>query len=87
MLGKSIFLATLDAHLIALDAETGAKLWDVTLGDWRTGYSITGAPLVLDDRIVIGVGGAEFGIRGFLAAFSPTDGSMLWKFLHHTCAR
>ena len=80
VLGKSIFLATLDAHLIALDAETGAKLWDVTLGDWRTGYSITGAPLVLDDRIVIGVGGAEFGIRGFLAAFSPADGSMLWKF-------
>lgn len=80
VLGKSIFLATLDAHLIAFDAETGAKLWDVTLGDWKKGYSITGAPLALDGRIVIGVGGGDFGIRGFLAAFSPADGSLLWKF-------
>jgi len=80
ILNKTIYVATLDAHLIALDAATGSKRWDVTIADWHNGYSMTGAPLAIDDRIVVGIAGGDFGIRGFLSAYSAVDGSLLWKF-------
>lgn len=80
LLGDTLFVNTLDAHLLALDANTGHKLWDVTVGTWQEGYSMTGAPLVIDDRVVVGVAGGDFGIRGFVAAFSARDGAPLWKF-------
>jgi alcohol dehydrogenase (cytochrome c) len=80
VLGKTVFVATLDAHLLALDAATGGKIWDIEVGDWHRGYSMTGAPLAIDDRIVVGIAGGDFGIRGFITAFSASDGSTLWKF-------
>jgi alcohol dehydrogenase (cytochrome c) len=80
LLGDSVFVETLDAHLVALDAMTGRKRWDVQVADWHDGYSMTGAPLAVEDRIVVGVAGGEFGIRGFLAAYSAKDGSLQWKF-------
>jgi len=80
VLGKNIYVATFDAHLLALDAATGAKIWDVEVADWHQGYSMTGAPLAIDDRIVIGVAGGDFGIRGFLTAYSASDGAQQWKF-------
>jgi alcohol dehydrogenase (cytochrome c) len=80
LLNDTVYVGTLDAHLIALDANTGHKRWDVIVGKWQDGYSITGAPLVIDDRIVVGVGGGDFGIRGFIAAYSASDGSQQWKF-------
>ena len=80
LLGKTVFVATLDAHLLALDAGTGAKIWDVEVADWRQGYSMTGAPLVVDDRIVVGIAGGDFGIRGFITAYSASDGTPQWKF-------
>src|SRR5208282_2800336 len=80
VLGKNVYVATFDSHLLALDAYTGAKLWDVQVADWRQGYTMTGAPLAIDDRIVIGVAGGDFGIRGFLTAYSASDGAQLWKF-------
>lgn len=79
LLNDTIYVPTLDAHLIALDANTGNKRWDVTVGKWQDGYSMTGAPLAIDDRIIVGVGGGDFGIRGFIAAYSAKDGALLWK--------
>lgn len=80
VLGKNVYFGTTDAHLLALDAATGAKVWDVEVADWRQGYSMTVAPLAIDDRIVVGVAGGDFGIRGFLAAYSAADGALQWKF-------
>lgn len=80
ILRDSVFVQTLDAHLVALDASTGRKKWTTKVADSRDGYSMTGAPLALGDRVVVGVAGGEFGIRGFVAAFSAADGRLLWKF-------
>jgi alcohol dehydrogenase (cytochrome c) len=80
ILGNTVFLGTLDAHLLALDAKTGHLLWDVTVADYKTGYSITVAPLALNDKVIIGISGGEYGIRGFLDAYDPTTGARLWRF-------
>jgi outer membrane protein assembly factor BamB len=53
--------------------------WDAEVGDHRESFSVTGAPLVVKDMVLIGVGGGEFGVRGFLAAYSTKDGSLVWK--------
>ena len=74
ILGNTLFMGTLDAHLVALDAGTGDVLWDTRLADEKLAYSITMAPLVVKDRVVVGVGGGEFGIRGFIAAFDAKTG-------------
>lgn len=80
VLGRTVFVATIDAQLIALDANTGKRRWMSQVADWREGYTMTGAPLALADRVVVGVSGGEFGARGFIAAFDPTDGRLLWTF-------
>jgi alcohol dehydrogenase (cytochrome c) len=80
VLGKYIYVATFDAHLLALDAVTGIKVWDITVADWHEGYSMTGAPLAVDNRIVVGIAGGDLGTRGFLAAYSASDGAQQWKF-------
>jgi alcohol dehydrogenase (cytochrome c) len=80
ILGQTVFVATIDSFLVALDANTGRQRWIVKVADYRDGYTMTGAPLALGDRIVVGVAGGEFGIRGFLAAFDPVNGGLLWKF-------
>lgn len=80
VLDNRIYVATLDSYLVALDAATGNKLWEVQVADAQEGYSMTSAPLALDGHIVVGVAGAEYGIRGFVAAFSPADGKRLWQF-------
>lgn len=80
VLGRTVFVATIDAHLLALDANTGKQLWMTKIADYRDGYSMTGAPLAFEDRVVVGVAGGEFGIRGFVAAFDAKDGRPLWKF-------
>lgn len=80
VLGNTLYLGTLDAHLVALDAMTGSAQWEVELADYRDGYSITGAPLALDGRVIVGVAGGEFGIRGFLDAYDAQTGRRLWRF-------
>jgi alcohol dehydrogenase (cytochrome c) len=75
-----VFMGTLDAHLIALDAMTGKALWKTRVGDVNLAYSITMAPLVIQDRVLVGVGGGEFGIRGFVAAYDVATGEEVWKF-------
>lgn len=80
ILGNRVYVGTLDAHLIALDAGTGKVEWDVAVGDASKGYSITGAPLAVDDMVLTGVGGGEYGIRGFVDAYDATTGKRRWRF-------
>ena len=80
MLGDKLFMATLDAHLLALDMKTGAIVWDATLQDYKTGYASTIAPLVVKDKVIVGVAGGEFGIRGFIDAYDAQTGKRAWRF-------
>ncbi|MEE2635689.1 MAG: PQQ-dependent dehydrogenase, methanol/ethanol family [Acidobacteriota bacterium] len=80
LLDDQVFLGTVDAHLVALDAETGHVRWDIEVADYSMGYSITVAPLALKDKIIVGIAGGEYGIRGFLDAYDPTTGERLWRF-------
>jgi alcohol dehydrogenase (cytochrome c) len=80
LLGSTVFLGTLDAHLIALDAATGNPKWETTVADVADGYSITVAPLAVGDLVIVGVSGGEFGIRGFLAAYAADTGKQVWRF-------
>jgi alcohol dehydrogenase (cytochrome c) len=74
-----VYMGTLDAHLVAIDAKTGKKRWEVEVGDHNVAYSITLAPLAVKDKIIVGVGGGELGIRGFIAAYDAKTGKELWK--------
>ena len=69
VLNDKIYMGTLDAHLVALDRVNGQLLWKVEVGDVNLAYSVTMAPLAVKDKILVGVGGGEFGIRGYVAAF------------------
>ena len=80
ILGDTLFLATLDAHLIAIDAKNGRQLWKTQVAVTKGGYSMTLAPLVIKDKVVVGVGGGEYGIRGFIAAFDAKTGREVWRF-------
>ena len=79
-LGDRLFMATLDAHLIALDRNTGSVLWDVELDDFTLGHAATAAPLALRDRIIVGNAGGDYPTRGFLDAYDPATGKRLWRF-------
>ena len=80
ILGDTLFLATLDARLVAINATTGRPLWDVVVGDIEAAYSLTLAPLVVKDKVIIGVGGGEYGIRGYIAAYDAQTGEEAWRF-------
>lgn len=75
-----IFSGTLDGRLIALDASTGKLVWEVMTVDSTKPYSITGAPRVVDGKVIIGNGGAEFGVRGYITAYSADNGKEIWRF-------
>ncbi len=75
-----IIIAALDGRLIAVDAKTGEELWTTQTFDRSEAYSITGAPRVFDGKVVIGNGGADYGTRGFVAAYDVNTGERLWKF-------
>jgi alcohol dehydrogenase (cytochrome c) len=79
VLGNRVFFGTLDCALIALDARTGALLWETQVEDTMKGYSITSPPLPLKDKIITGVAGGEYGIRGFIDAYDPATGRRLWR--------
>ena len=80
ILDGRVYLGTLDAHLQAIDAKKGVLLWDVKLADFRDGYAITMAPLVVKDKVVVGMAGGEYGIRGFLEAYDAKTGKRAWRF-------
>ena len=75
-----IIIGALDGRLIALDAETGEEVWSVQTTDRDQPYTITGAPRVLDGKVVIGNGGAEMGVRGYVSAYDAGSGELLWRW-------
>ena len=77
--GDKAYVATLDAHLVALDAASGQVVWDQTVADYKSSYTFTLMPLALDGKIIIGTSGAEFGIRGFITARDAETGEEVWK--------
>jgi alcohol dehydrogenase (cytochrome c) len=80
MFGDKLYMTTLDAHLLALDARTGAVSWDATLEDYKIGYAATIAPLVVNGKVIAGVAGGEYGIRGFIDAHDAQTGKRVWRF-------
>jgi hypothetical protein len=78
--GGRLFMGTLDAKLVALDARTGDVLWQTQIADPEKGYSETMAPTVVDGKVLIGTNGGEYGIRGFVKAYGASDGKLLWTF-------
>ena len=79
-LGDLVYMATLDAKLVALNAKTGAVVWSKQLADPLKGYSITAAPTAVDGKVLIGLTGAEYGIRGALKALNAKTGADVWTF-------
>jgi alcohol dehydrogenase (cytochrome c) len=79
VLDSTVFVGTLDAHLVALDARSGAVRWDVEVGDNAIGFSLTLAPLVVKDKVIVGVSGAEAGVRGYLDAYDAETGELAWR--------
>jgi alcohol dehydrogenase (cytochrome c) len=80
ILGDKLFLATLDAQMIAINAKTGKQLWMTQVADYKQQYSMTVAPLVVKDKVISGVAGGEHGIRGFISAYDVNTGKEVWKF-------
>ena len=74
-----IFVTTLDAHLYALDAKTGKVLWTAQNGDPKLGQTMTGAPLVIKDKVTVGISGGEFGVRGYLTSYDINTGKQVWR--------
>jgi quinohemoprotein ethanol dehydrogenase len=75
-----VYVGTIDGRLIALDARTGAPLWSTLTIDPEQPYSITGAPRVVKGKVIIGNGGAEFGVRGYVSAYDWRSGELAWRF-------
>ena len=80
ILGETLFMGTIDGHLIAIDAKSGRPVWDVALSKPELGYSFTMAPLIVKDKVIMGPAGGEYGIRGFIAAFDAKTGREIWRF-------
>jgi alcohol dehydrogenase (cytochrome c) len=80
ILGDLVYIGTIDAHLVALNAKTGAIIWDTEVANYKTGHSITVAPLAVKDKIVVGIAGGEYGVRGFLDAYYARTGKRAWRF-------
>jgi alcohol dehydrogenase (cytochrome c) len=80
ILGDTLFMGTIDGHLIAVDARSGRLVWDVKISRPEAGYSLTVAPLVVKDKVIVGPAGGEYGIRGFLAAYDAKTGKEAWRF-------
>ena len=80
ILDSTVFMATVDAWLVALDARSGAERWSVQVADNKAGYAMTVAPLAVDGKVIVGVAGGEAGIRGFVDAYDATTGKRTWRF-------
>ena len=79
ILGETLYMSTLDAHLVALDARTGNVVWNREVADHRAGYSKTAAPLIVKNQVVTGIAGGEYGIRGFLDSYNAETGEQEWR--------
>ncbi len=79
LLGNNVYVATIDAHLVCLDAKTGREKWKVQVAENKDGFALTGAPLAINGKVIVGVGGGEAGAHGFLSAYDANDGELLWR--------
>jgi alcohol dehydrogenase (cytochrome c) len=75
-----VYRQTDNAHLLCLDARSGHLLWDVAYADWSRNYGATAAPLVVNDKVIVGTSGGDDGVRGFVAAYDATTGKLAWRF-------
>jgi len=80
VLGDMLYVTTLDCYLVALDLKSGVERWASSVADYTIGYGITGAPLAIDGKVIVGVSGGEAGIRGLLDAYDAKNGRRLWRF-------
>ena len=78
--GSTLFFGSLDGYLVAINANDGKVIWQTLVASPSDGYSITGAPLVVNHSVVVGIAGGEFGVRGFLAAYDVSTGQQQWRF-------
>jgi PQQ-dependent dehydrogenase (methanol/ethanol family) len=78
--GPHVYMGTLDARLVALNGATGEVVWDIEVADPTYGYSITHAPLVIDNNVIVGVSGGEYGIRGHVTAYDAVTGKQVWRW-------
>ncbi len=79
ILGETLYMSTLDAHLVGIDARTGNLLWDSEVAEHSAGYSKTAAPLIVKDKVVTGIAGGEYGIRGFIDGYNAETGALDWR--------
>ena len=80
ILGDTLYMGTVDAHLLAIDAKSGTLVWDATVADASRNYSITMSPNVLKDKVIVGTAGGDMGIRGHISAFDAKTGKEVWRF-------
>jgi alcohol dehydrogenase (cytochrome c) len=79
-LGDKLFKVNIEATLVALDSRSGAVLWERQIADYKKGFTATGAPLVVKNKVLTGIAGAEFGTRGFIDAYDAATGERAWRF-------
>ena len=75
----NVFMGTLDAHLVALNRKTGAVAWNTKVDEYTNGFSITVAPLVVKDKVIVGIAGGEYGVRGYVDAYDVKTGERKWR--------
>jgi alcohol dehydrogenase (cytochrome c) len=80
VLGDRLFMATLDAHVVALDRNTGAVVWDTVMEDFKLGHAGIAAPLIVKDKVIVGNSGGDLPTRGFIDAFDARTGARVWRF-------
>jgi alcohol dehydrogenase (cytochrome c) len=78
--GDTLYMATIDAHLVAIDTKNGGLIWNIPVASAEAGYALTVSPLVIKDKVVVGTAGGEYGIRGFIAAYDVKTGKEAWRF-------
>src|SRR6478735_9013323 len=80
ILGDTLYMGTIDAHLLAIDAKTGRLVWNTKVGDSSKMYAITMSPNVIKDKVIVGTAGGDMGIRGYIAAYDAKTGKEVWRF-------
>ncbi|MEO8464742.1 MAG: PQQ-dependent dehydrogenase, methanol/ethanol family [Gammaproteobacteria bacterium] len=80
ILGDTLYMGTIDAHLLAIDAKSGQVIWDTKVGDSSKMYAITMAPNIIKDKVIVGTAGGDMGIRGYIAAYNAKTGKEVWRF-------